>query len=216
MDHEQNFCPGGTYWGKRSGQWGTKCSASHYALDYANYLIWECQALAKIAKELNLPARAAYWTALATNVTQEMDEHMWDEATGLHYDLFPNGTRTPFKTVAAFYPLLTEGMNKSKIARIVDNLKSPDFWTAVPVPTVAVSTPDFSSDLDRGPMWEQQNYYIIRGLRLYGYNEMADNLKALSLAAVRTYYDKWGTVFEYYDALNTTDPYVCVRSQPAL
>jgi neutral trehalase len=65
-------------------------------------------------------------------------------------------------------------------------------------------------------MWEQQNYYIIRGLRLYGYNEMADNLKALSLAAVRTYYDKWGTVFEYYDALNTTDPYVCVRSQPAL
>eukprot|EP01052_Picozoa_sp_SAG31_P025981 SAG31_NODE_2319_length_5944_cov_9.686056_3_plen_64_part_00 len=62
-----------------------------------------------------------------------------------------NGTRMPFKTVAALYPLLTEGMNKTKIARIVENLQGSDFWTAVPVPTVAVSTPDFSTDLDRGP-----------------------------------------------------------------
>ena len=28
-------------------------------------------------------------------------------------------------------------MNKTKIAKIVANLQSPDFWTAVPVPTVA-------------------------------------------------------------------------------
>lgn len=45
---------------------------------------------------------------------------------------------------------------KEKIVKIVTALKSKDFATAVPVPTVAVSTPDFSSDLDRGPMWEQQ------------------------------------------------------------
>ena len=43
-------------------------------------------------------------------------------------------------------------MNRTRIARIVETLKSPDFWTAVPVPTVAVSTPDFSTDLDRGPV----------------------------------------------------------------
>ena len=29
-------------------------------------------------------------------------------------------------------PLLTEGMNTSKVARIVANLQTPDFWTAVP------------------------------------------------------------------------------------
>ena len=31
---------------------------------------------------------------------------MWDEESGMHYDLFLNGSRTPFKTVAALYPLL--------------------------------------------------------------------------------------------------------------
>ena len=147
MDHEQNFCPGGSYW-----HGPQRCSADHYALDFANYVIWEAQALAKIANELQLPAREAYWNSLAANVTREMDEYMWDEDTGMHYDLYPNGSRTSFKTVAAFYPLMSEGMNATKIARIVANLKSKDFWTAVPVPTVAVSTPDFSSDLDRGPM----------------------------------------------------------------
>lgn len=62
-----------------------------------------------------------------------------------------------------------------------------------------------------GPMWEQQNFYIIRGLRKYGYDEDADGLKAVTLATVRTYYERWGAVFEFYDALNTTDPTQCLR-----
>ena len=85
---------------------------------------------------------------------------------------------------------------------------------AVPLPTVAASTPDFSSDLDRGPMWQQQNFYIIRGLRMHGYGAEADALKAVSLAVVRNYYEKWGTVFEFYDALNTTDPTQTLRKPP--
>ena len=43
-------------------------------------------------------------------------------------------------------------------------------------------------------MWEQQNLYIIRGLRMYGYDKEADALKAVSLKVVRDYYEKWGTV----------------------
>ena len=43
---------------------------------------------------------------LQANITREMDELMWDEESGMHYDLFLNGSRTPFKTVAALYPLL--------------------------------------------------------------------------------------------------------------
>ena len=96
MDHEQNFCPGAAYW-----HGPARCSADHYALDFANYLIWEAQALAKLAAELKLPARAAYWSSLAQNVTLEMDEYMWDDATGMHYDLFPSGSHT--KDVPALY-----------------------------------------------------------------------------------------------------------------
>jgi hypothetical protein len=34
-------------------------------------------------------------------------------------------------------------------------------------------------------MWEQQNFYLIRGLRMHGYGALADKLKALSLGVVR-------------------------------
>lgn len=35
-----------------------------------------------------------------------------------------------------------------------------------------------------------QNFYIIRGLRQYGYDKEADELKRVSLATVRRYYQK--------------------------
>jgi hypothetical protein len=47
-----------------------------------------------MAHELSLPDRERYWTSLASNMTQEMDLWMWDEEAGMHFDLFPNGTRT--------------------------------------------------------------------------------------------------------------------------
>jgi hypothetical protein len=85
MDHEQNFCPGNSYW---TGG----CTSNHFGLDFANYLIYESQAMAKIANLIGLPERAMYWKALATNVTNEMDELMWDEESGFYYDMWFNGT----------------------------------------------------------------------------------------------------------------------------
>lgn len=43
------------------------------------------------------------------------------------------------------------------------------------------------------------------------YDNEADALKAVTLGIVRHYYEQWGTVFELYDALNTTDPTQCLR-----
>lgn len=48
-------------------------------------------------------------------------------------------------------------MRKDRLDKLVAMLKTDDFWTAVPLPTVAVSTPDFSSDLDRGLVSNKHN-----------------------------------------------------------
>ncbi len=60
-------------------------------------------------------------------------------------------------------------------------------------------------------MWLMQNFYAIRGLRKQGFSAEADRLKAASLETVQIYYEKWGVVFEYYDALNETDPTQTLR-----
>ena len=69
MDHEQSFCPGNTYW-------DGKCTADHYALDFVNYIIYECQALAKLATIIGLDDRSAHWRELGVNVTEEMNRLM--------------------------------------------------------------------------------------------------------------------------------------------
>ena len=56
-------------------------SSMHASLDLHRrcYLIWECQALAKMANELGLgAARVERWTAMAANIRREMDELMWE------------------------------------------------------------------------------------------------------------------------------------------
>ena len=50
--------------------------------------------------------------------------------------------------------------------------------------------------------------------KILGKQKRADELKAISLKVVRDYYEKWGTVFEFYDALNTTDPTQTLRKPP--
>ena len=191
MDHEQTFCPG------KRGDLIQGCRSDHYAVDFTSYIIWECEALAQIATELGLSDRAAYWNTTAAATTDALLTHLWDPATGFFYDRYFNGTMMNIKTVAGFYPLLASKIPAAQVKGMVAMLKAKDFATAVPVPTVGIFTPDFSSDLDRGPMWEQQNLYIIRGLRKYNYDAEADALKRVSLGVVRHYYEQWGTVFEF-------------------
>jgi hypothetical protein len=71
-------------------------------------------------------------------------------------------------------------------------------------------------------MWQQQNVYLIRGLRLYGYDKDANELKAMSLKVVRDYYEKWGTarssVFEQlqncFALQNVIRPHCCLGLKP--
>ena len=130
MDHEQTFCPGNTYW---TGG----CTADHYAVDFAAYIIYEAQALAKMATVLGLADRAKFWSELAANTAAEMDALLWDEATGFYYDRYFNGTLMKTKTIAGLYPLMIEDnpngtsiIQAGRLAKLVAMMKTPDFWTA--------------------------------------------------------------------------------------
>lgn len=67
---------------------------------FVRYIIYEAQALAKMATVLGLDDRAQYWTTLAADTTREMDALLWDDATGFYYDRYFNGTLMKIKTVA--------------------------------------------------------------------------------------------------------------------
>lgn len=95
------------------------------------------------------------------------------------------------RTWSLFMPLYAGLATHEGAERLVSLLNEPDFFaTPYGVPTVSVDEPSF--DLEntwpwpnwRGPVWMGANWFIVKGLRRYGYDEQANKIKQQSIDLV--------------------------------
>ena len=95
---------------------------------------------------------------------------------------------------------------------MVKTLTNPDLlWTKLPLATVSQNHPMYGTDMWRGAAWLNLNYFTIRGLKKYGYDEIAEELRTKTLETVYKWYKKTGTIFEFYDSNDEIVPYHCDR-----
>lgn len=85
------------------------------------------------------------------------------------------------------------------------------FWTAMPIPSMPKDSEYYDADMWRGCSWLNINYFIILGLRKYGYTELAEELRQRTLSAVAKWYEETGNIFEFYDADNRVNPFYLKR-----
>jgi glycogen debranching enzyme len=107
----------------------------------------------------------------------------------------------PGDTVAGLLPMLLVDLPAPIVDRIAQRLEDPaDFGTTFPVPSVPLGSPAYrpapagGSVLWRGPSWINTNWYIARGLRRHGRDELAARIEEASLQLVersgfREHYD---------------------------
>ena len=88
-------------------------------------------------------------------------------------------------------------------------------WTSLPLATVAKSHPTYSTDMWRGGVWLNLNYFVYVGLKRYGYHEVAAELRKRILETILKWYEKTGTISEFYDPENAIAPYFCDRKGKA-
>lgn len=119
-------------------------------------------------------------------------EKLWDDGDGLYYDFDKRGARSiKENTVAAFMPLYAGLAEDEKARRLVEKhlLKpgeyAPDSNTQFRVPT-ASKTNDYFDPRSywRGPIWVNANWLVLRGLKRYGYAELASQIRKDTLALV--------------------------------
>ncbi len=107
---------------------------------------------------------------------KKIDDYFFDKEKGFYYDKKIDGNFISVEGTEAFIPLWTKLATPEKAAAAIEMYKKPNkFSTFIPFPTVCADNPEFKYDTYwRGPVWIDQVYFGISGIRNYGNKELAD------------------------------------------
>ncbi len=182
------------------------------AIDFSTFACRDAFYLSKIFNEIGDIARAEKWAKISKNIKDAINERLWCEEDGVYYDRLFSGEFSKVLTPSSFFPMMAGIPTKEQAEKMVKVLTDKKLlWTKCPLPTVAKNHSAYSTDMWRGGVWLNLNYFIIMGLREYGYNKLAEKLRDKSLKMVAKWYKKCGTIFEFFDPENKTAPYLCER-----
>lgn len=149
-------------------------------------MIANLKLLAKMAAILSYHEDADFFTKEAENISLAMRKFMLED--GLFLSTFgENYQKIKVKTWAIFAPLFAKMLTKGEAKKLIEKhlLNPSEFWTKYPVPTVSQDEPSFDpQDFWRGPVWMATNWFIYKGLKNYGFYDIAKQIKESSIALI--------------------------------
>jgi hypothetical protein len=162
-----------------------------------------CQAerdLAEIARVLGeVPSP---FEERAEKTARAMNEKLWDEehAAYLDFDLVA-GRPIHVYVTPNFVPLYAGIPDEGRARRMVEGLEKPNFGLKgeeiVPVPSYdRYGFAFFPTRYWRGPVWISINWFLMRGLERYGFEEQAERLQKTIVSLCRN-----EGFYEYFDPL---------------
>jgi hypothetical protein len=190
--------------GRLSPEKGWDC---HTAIDHEGWVDMSSQMvmcyrdLAYICKELGQKDKANRYTGRADSIATRINKWMWDDQSGLYYDVTPAGEKTKCITVATFWPMMAGAANHEQCEKLVKNLKDPNlFWRLIPVPSLAANQPEYDKmgRYWKGGVWAPTNYMIVEGLKKNGYRDVAIDLTKRYIDALLQVYHSTHVLWETY------------------
>ncbi len=133
-----------------------------------------------------------------------MQKWLWDPNTQFFYDYdLDQQVIQPVKTAAAFYALFGGIAKKSQASSLIDHLTNPnEFWTGLPIPSVAIDDPFYSQELWQGPVSIDQDFWLIIGLQRYNLNTTVVQLSEKILQYLNNSFNLYRSVFEFYPPMS--------------
>lgn len=140
------------------------------SIDLNGYLALEYKLLKKFAALIDQPFEEKDYTADVAN-------YFFDEESGFFFDRrLSDGSFVREEGCEAYIPFWTGIATPKQMERAMTLFAdTTKFATYIPFPTVAADNPKFMpKGYWRGPIWLDQTYFAIKGLRNYGHSQMAD------------------------------------------
>ncbi|MFR9534298.1 MAG: trehalase family glycosidase [Rikenellaceae bacterium] len=146
-------------------------SMDQESVDLNSYLAIEYRCLKKFAEILDLPLTAA-------DYSDQIAEYFFSGEHGFFFDRrLEDGSFVEEYGCEAYTPLWAEIATAEQVEAMLPLLTDPQkFSTFIPFPTIAADNPKYNPrGYWRGPIWLDQTHLAIKGLRNYGYTELADS-----------------------------------------
>lgn len=154
-----------------NGTSGDAWSMNQESVDLNAYLANECRYLRKFADILGERFDAP-------DHTGRVAEYFYDKERRFFFDRrLGDGAFVGDPGCEAYTMLWTGLATPQQVEEMMPTLKDESkFSTFIPFPTVAADNPKYNPrGYWRGPIWLDQTYFAISGLRHYGYKELADD-----------------------------------------
>lgn len=144
-------------------------SFNQESVDLNAYLCYEYRLLQQMADLIGEKFEEPDWT-------EEIRTYFFDSQNGYFFDRILKGDFVRVEGPEGWTPLWTEIATTEQAGKVMKIIADTNkFSTYIPFPTLAADHPKFlPGGYWRGPIWLDQVYFGISGIRKYGYHEEAD------------------------------------------
>ncbi len=182
---------------------GSAWSLDQESVDLNSYLYAEKIFLSKIARELNNYPFYEDYEREAAELKKKIREQFYDIETGWFYDTSIDG-KNFIKVIGCegWIPLWAEVATSGQADKIREKMIDPSHFNGrVPLQTLSADNPEFDPEKGywRGPVWLDQAYFGVAGLKNYGFNKDADLITAKLIQNAGGVSEKGKSLRENYD-----------------
>lgn len=145
-------------------------SLDQESVDLNSYLALESKLLKKFSSLLGV-------TFDGPDYSDQVADYFFDHENNFFFDRrLADGSFINEMGCEAYTPLWAKVATSEQVAKMLPILQdTAKFSTYIPFPTIAADNPKYDpKGYWRGPIWLDQTYFAIRGLRNYGYTKLAD------------------------------------------
>lgn len=134
-------------------------------------------------------------------LTRLIHEKLWDEKSAFYYDLWKDGRKNGVKSIGAYWALLADIVEDSRLERFVAHLENPEEFKRLH------RIPSLSADHEKyqpyggywlGGVWPPTNYMVLKGLEKKHYDGLCYEIARSHLECVVEVFRQTGTLYENY------------------
>jgi hypothetical protein len=175
------------------------CTRLHFWIEDVSFnavSLRALEALSLIAQEIGARQDSDVFSLCAQQIRTSMQLHM---KSGYRYYSLQGETQESIivDTWGLFMPLYAGLLHKDEATLLIKRhlLNSKQFFTDFPIPSVSCEEASFTrDDLWRGPTWIAINWFVHKGLKLYGFDDVAETIRQKTInllrqSGFREYYD---------------------------